>query len=115
MRVSEKEPKSMSRARYSPEFKTKVVEEHLKGGKRISEVCREYKLCETVFRRWLQLYRVDLQAASVSQETVSRELREAKQRIEELESALGRSAMEVDFLRRAFKRVGLPFPSGLRP
>lgn len=105
----------MPAVRYSPEFKTKVVEEHLKAGKRVSEVCREYKLCETVFRRWLKLYRADQQLASASQETVGRELRDAKQRIEELEAALGRSAMEVDFLKRAFKRVGLPFPSGLRP
>lgn len=105
----------MPRVCYSPEFKHKVVEEHLKGGKRVSEVCREYKLCETVFRRWLKQYRADQQVASASQETVGRELREARQRIEELEAGLGRSAMEVDFLKRAFKRVGLPFPTGLRP
>ena len=105
----------MPAVRYSPEFKTKVVEEHLKGGKRVSEVCREYKLCETVLRRWLKQYLADQQVASVSQEAVGRELREARARIEELEAALGRSAMEVDFLKRAFKRVGVPFPSGLRP
>lgn len=104
----------MPRARYSPEFKHRIVEEHVKGGKRVSEICREYKVCETAFRRWLKQYRADQQSASASGETAVRELREARQRIEELEAALGRSAMEVDFLKRAFKRVGIPFPSGLR-
>ena len=61
--------KPMTRRTFSPEFKRKVVEEHLKGGKRISE----------------------------------------------LEGALGRTSMELDFMRRAFKRAGLPFPSAPRP
>ena len=37
---------------------------------------------------------------------------EREQRIAELESALGRSAMETDFLKRCFKRAKLPFPTG---
>ena len=50
--------------------------------------------------------------AGPSVEEVSRQLRAAEQRIAELESALGRSAMETDFLKRCFKRAKLPFPNG---
>jgi len=45
-------------------------------------------------------------------EDVSRQLRAAEQRIADLEAALGRSAMETDFLKRCFKRAKLPFPTG---
>ncbi len=38
----------------------------------------------------------------------------ADRRIAELEVALGWSALEVDFLKRAFQRAGFPFPSGVR-
>lgn len=37
-----KEPRSLSQPTYSPEFKRKAVEEHLKEGNSVAAICREY-------------------------------------------------------------------------
>ena len=42
----------MSKPNCSPEFKRKPVEEHLKGGKSVAAICREYHVGEVAFRRW---------------------------------------------------------------
>ena len=104
----------MARRRYQPEFKQKVVEEHVKGGRRIAELCREYGISETAFRHWKAEYEAGLEEALAARDGLAQELREAQRRIAELEAALGRSAMEVDFLKRAFRRAGLPFPTGVK-
>ena len=104
----------MSRRQFSPEFKRKVVEEHLKAGKRVSDVLREYQICESVFSRWREQYHAGAVAQPASADELARQLREAQGRIDELEGALGRTGMELDFMKRAFKRAGLPFPTGPR-
>lgn len=104
----------MAPRRFAPEFKRKVVEEHLKGGKRIAEICREHRISDSLFRRWREQYLSDGQGAFAPQDNLTRKLREAERRVEELEAALGRSAMEADFLRRAFQRADLPFPKEVR-
>ena len=101
----------MPKPNYSPEFKRKVVEEHLKGGKSVTAVCREYHVAEITFRRWRELYVAGESASSQEQTAVARELAAAQRRIDELEGALGRATLEVDFMKRCFKRAGLPFPS----
>ena len=102
----------MTRRTFTPEFKRKVVEEHLVGGRTIADICREYHLCRNLFDSWRQAYQQAAMPAGPSVEEVSRQLREAEQRIEQLEGALGRATMERDFLHRCFKRAGIPFPNG---
>jgi len=101
----------MPRGKFSPELKRKIVEEHVAGGKPISSICRSYSVGETAVRHWVQQYREAGDAGLANHDASVRELREAQQRIEELEGALGRASMELDFMRRAFKRAGLPFPN----
>ncbi len=48
--------KPMTRRKFSPAFKRKAVEEHLTDGRRLSEICRQYQLCHSVFRHWRQQY-----------------------------------------------------------
>jgi transposase-like protein len=100
----------MSKPIYSPEFKRKVVEEHLKGGKTVAAVCREYHVGEVAFRRWREQYQAGENASGESQAALTRDLAAAQRRIDELEGALGRASLEVDFMKRCFKRAGLPFP-----
>jgi len=101
----------MSKPNYSPEFKRKVVEEHLKDGKSVAAVCREYHVGEVAFRRWKREYQAAGDAAAQGQAELARELAAAQKRIDELEGALGRATLEVDFMKRCFKRAGLPFPT----
>jgi len=102
----------MTRRTFTPEFKRKVVEEHLVGGRTIADICREYHLGRNLFDSWRKAYQQGGAPAGPTVEEVSRQLRAAEQRIAELEAALGRSAMETDFLKRCFKRAKLPFPNG---
>jgi len=62
------------------------------------------------FRRWRAQYQAAQNAAAQSQADLARALVAAERRIEELEGALGRASLELDFLKRCFKRAGLPFP-----
>jgi len=101
----------MAKPNYSPEFKRKVVEEHLKGSKSVAAVCREYHVGEVAFRRWREQYQTGESASAQGQADIARELVAAQRRIEQLEGALGRATLEVDFMKRCFKRAGLPFPS----
>jgi transposase len=101
----------MPKPTYSPEFKRKVVEEHLTGGKSVVAVCREYHVGEVAFRRWRAQYQAGESQSAQGQADLARELTAAQRRIEELEGALGRATLEVDFMKRCFKRAGLPFPS----
>jgi transposase len=99
----------MASRTFTAEFRRKVVEDHLHGKRPIAALCREYQLSRNVVARWKQQYLAGQQAPAASDDTVRR-LREAEERIGELEAALGRKSMEVDFLQRCFKRAGLPFP-----
>lgn len=99
----------MSHRTFTPEFKRKVVEDYLHGGRTIAEICREYQLSRNVFNRWRDQY-LSPAPASPPAEDAPRQLRRAEQRIAELESALGRTDIDLDFMRRCFKRAGLPFP-----
>ena len=105
----------MSKPNYSPEFKRKVVEEHLKEGKSVAAVCREYHVGEVAFRRWREQYVAGENASAQGQAELGRELAAAQRRIDQLEGALGRATLEVDFMKRCFKRAGLPFPIVPKP
>jgi len=104
----------MSKPTYSPEFKRKLVEEHLTGGKSVAAICREYNVGEVAFRRWREQYQAGETAAAQGQADLARDLAAAQRRIAELEGALGRATLENDFMKRCFKRAGLPFPSAPR-
>lgn len=104
----------MGYRKFKPEFKRRVVEEWVSGGKRIAEVCRKYKLSGSLVRRWRKEYERKGPGAWEMASESNGELAATEQRIAELEAALGRATLEVDFLRRALTRAALPFPPELK-
>lgn len=70
----------MPRTQYSPEFKRKLVEEHLKGGKSVAAICREDHVGEVASRRWRDQYQAGETAATQSQAELARELTAAQRR-----------------------------------
>ncbi len=104
----------MAYRKFKPEFKRQVVEQWRSGQKRIAQVCRRYQLSDTLVRRWRQELEERGPKAWESSSRENGELAAAQRRIAELESALGRTSMELDFLRRALKRAGIPFPPELK-
>ena len=87
----------MSRRQFSPDLKRRVVAEHLKAGKRVSEVLRECQLCESLFSRWREQYHAGAIAQSASADELARHPREARGRIHELEGTLSPANQPVSY------------------
>ena len=100
----------MARRQFSPEFKKRVVQEFNTGDKTAADLCREFDICDSLLRRWVAQFREVGEAAWRKTDPRTAELVEAEKRIAELEAALGRATLEVDFLRRCIKRANLPLP-----
>jgi transposase len=100
---------------FSREFRQRVVQRML-NGESVSALHREFEIRRSVLYRWRDAYRREgaaglqrpvgrppgipnpARAASTPEEA-------ATQRVAELERKVGQQALDIDFLRRAFKRV----------
>lgn len=104
----------MRHRRHSPQFKQQVVEGILAGERSMAQVCREHQLSKTLVRTWRKEYQARGPAAFRPLEEAERERQALQEQIGSLEAALGRATLENEFLKRALRRAGLPFPSGVR-
>jgi transposase-like protein len=94
----------MTKRSFDREFKLQVVRQLANGEKRLSQICREHGLCQTLVRRWREQY--DEQGENAWAEKVGALVeRDAELRIAALEAALGRLHLENEFLRHAIKRL----------
>jgi len=93
---------------FNREFKLEVVRQLLNGEKRLTQLCREHGLCESLVRHWRQQYEEKGENAFLNGQAPGADaLRTAEARIAALEAALGRAHLENDFLRRALEKKGL--------
>lgn len=92
---------------FDREFKLQVARQLIAGEKRVSQVCREYDLCETLVRRWREQYEHEGENAWRSERGGVVVSRDPEVRIAELEAALGRAHLEIELLRRALEKGGL--------
>jgi len=107
---------------FSPEFKEERVAQRILNGESVSALYNEFQSKRSVLYRWRDAYRQEgaaglqrrigrppgapnrprtAQAPASPQET-------AAGRVAELERKVGQQALDIDFLRRAFKRVKDP-------
>ena len=100
---------------FSREFKAKVVRRIL-GGESVSALHRELQIKRSVLYRWRDTYHQEGAAGlkrrrgrprgnSRPPQAVAGPDAAAARRIAELERKIGQQALDMDFLRRAFKRV----------
>lgn len=94
----------MQKRTFSREFKLEVARQLLTGEKRISQVCREHALCQTLVRRWREQYEKDGENAWLPPDTTVGAIGDAA-RIAALEGALGRAHLELDFLRHTLNTL----------
>ena len=92
---------------FTAEFKREQIGRVVSGEVTLAELSRELQVSPSVVRRWKQLVEVGAQTAVAADGAVvsAAQLREAEQRIKELERALGRKAMEVEILQAARDEV----------
>jgi len=98
-----------SRKRWTVEQKLSVLGEW-KGGLPVQEVCRRYGLQATQLYRWKRALERGL---GDSGELIPKgQVVGLQRKVEELERALGRKALEVDILKKVFELKGLKPPEG---
>lgn len=95
--------KSDGRRIFTVEFKRGIVQQLVKGEKTLAEVSRELDIQPRVIREWKRRVEAGATTAVAANEDVvpASVLREAQQRIRELERLLGRKQMEVEILPAA--------------
>ena len=103
---------------FTRDFKLSVARQLVSGQRRISQVCREHSLCESVVRRWKMQYESGgeetwtqsaRRSAVVAAASVLDEQAVLTSRVKELEAALGRAHLETEFLKLALeKKSSLP-------
>jgi len=98
---------SDGRQRFTAEFKREQMSRVSRGEVTLAELSREIDVSPSVVRRWKHLVDRGSQTAVAANEEVvpASLLREAQQRIKELERALGRKTMEVEILHAARDEV----------
>ena len=92
---------------FTAEFKKEQIGRVLSGEITQAELCRELDVEVSVVRKWRRLVEQGSQTAVAANEEVvpASALRQAQQRIQELERALGRKTMEVEILQMAQEEV----------
>jgi len=100
----------MTPRKFTPEFKKRVVLEFEAGERKSADICREFQISDSLLRRWVTQYREHGDEAWRKEDPRAQQLVEAEKRIGELEAALGRATLEVDFLKRCLKRANIPLP-----
>jgi transposase len=89
----------MVKRTFDRQFKLDICRQLAVGEKRISQVCREHNLCQTLVRRWRDQYDRLGENAWLDREAGMNPECDLASRITALEAALGRATLENDFLR----------------
>ena len=95
---------STKRRKFSPEFKTLVVLEVLRGEKKPAVICREHNLSPELLRRWRHQFteRAHLVFDSDAQQS------EEQARIAELERLVGKLTFELVAVKKISQLLNLP-------
>jgi transposase len=95
--------KADGRRIFSTEFKRGVVQQPAEGEKTLAELSRELDIQPSVIREWTRRVEAGAKAAVSANEDVvpASALREAQQRIRELERGVGKKQMEIEILEAA--------------
>jgi transposase-like protein len=88
---------------FSESLKKKIVKDIESGKASVSGVSREYHLSGSSVYKWLNKYSRHLQTGKklvLEMDSEAYKTKELEKRIKELEAALGRKQLEVDFLNK---------------
>ena len=92
-----------SRRIFSDELKKKIVKDIEKGKVSISGVAREYQVSQNAVYKWLKKFSAHLYSTStlvMQMDSEQYRSKELAKRVAELEAALGRKQLEIDYLNK---------------
>jgi transposase len=88
---------------FSEDFKLQVVTLYESGQRTVLEMTKEYDLRENLVYRWIYKYskynKKSIQVVEMK-DSQSQKLKEMEKRIKELEQAVGRKQMNIDYLEK---------------
>ena len=90
----------MKNKKFDPQTKVAIVLEGLKGNITVAELCRKYKISETIYYRWRDKFLEGGRKAFICSET---------NKEKELEKIIGRQTIQIEILKKAFqltKQIG---------
>ncbi len=104
----------MSRGKYTPEFKAKIVLEVLRGEQELGAIATENSLNPNMVRNWKSEFLENASSAFVEHGKAEREAKRketavAKERDKMLKT-IGQLTVERNFLQDCFRAVGKPIP-----
>ena len=92
---------------FSEPLKRKIVKDIESGRAKVSAVLREYEVSHTAVYKWLKQYSSELKPSTkvvLQMESEGYKTKELKKKIKELEAALGRKQLEVEFLNQMLEQ-----------
>jgi transposase len=99
------------RKRHTPEEKLAIIQEWSQPGMSLEEICRKYGLHALTLYKWRKSLARGLQ--ETGDMVPKAQLTVLQKKVDELERALGRKALEADILKKAFELKGLKLPEGM--
>ena len=104
----------MARTTYSPQFKTKLVLEVIRGEEELGTIAHENGVNPNMLRNWKREF---IENASVVFENSKKAEKQARRKEEGLKKetdqmlkTIGQLTLERDFLQGCFRQCGLPIP-----
>lgn len=94
------------RRKHSAEFKARVALEAIKGVKTLSEIAREYEIHPVMVGKW-KTEMLDRLPELFATNTMGKD-KGAEKEQEQLHRKVGQLTMEVDFLEKKCKQLGIP-------
>ena len=95
----------VTRRKFTPEFKARIVLEMLTEQKSAAQASREYGIKDSVLSRWKQEF---IERSPQLFEGAGSQYDDSEQRIAELERMVGRLAMELEMAKKVSKYLNSP-------
>lgn len=94
---------------FSDKLKKKIVKDIEQGKVNVSGASREYEVSQVAVYKWLKKYSAHLHPSTtlvVQMDSEQYRSKELEKKISELEAALGRKQMEIDYLNKLIEIAG---------
>lgn len=104
----------MSRNKYTPEFKAKIVLEVIEGDRELGEIAADNNLNPNMVRTWRAEFIKNANRVfneRQSEKEIRRKEAELEQERDQMLKTIGQLTMERDFLQDVFRRNGYPVPT----
>lgn len=98
--------KRRKRRTHKPEFKARVAKEALKGVKTIGEIAQEYDLHPVQVSTWKAELEDRIEELFSTKKNTSEE--EFSKERDQLHRQIGQLSVEVDFLKKSCRKLGIP-------